>query len=75
MSENEIQATGASWIGTSIKSQKPLSGEELARALDEAIQTNAAANQQPLSVHPIQSALRPGIVTSGFVVVWGAKPS
>ena len=71
MNQNELRATGATWIGASVKSQKPHSGEELARSLNEAIQANAAANQQPISIQPVQTAMRPGIVTSGFVVVWG----
>lgn len=74
MNANELQATGATWIGTSVKSQKPLSGEELARLLNEAIQQNAAASVFPTSIQPIQGAARPGIVTMGFVVVWGARP-
>ena len=73
MNSNDLQASGATWIGTPVKSQKPLSGEELARMLNEAIQMNAAANVFPISVQPVQAAARPGIVTTGFVVVWGAK--
>ena len=73
MNDQPLRATGATWIGVSVKSQKPLSGEELARALNEAVQANAAANQQPISVHPVQAAMRPGVVTSGFVVVWGER--
>ncbi len=74
MNSNDLQATGATWIGTSVKSQKPLSGEELARVLNEAIQMNAAAKVFPISIQPVQAATRPGIVTTGFVVTWGAKP-
>jgi len=71
----EHQANGATWIGTSIKQQKPLSGDELARVLNEAIQLNAAQGIFPISVHPVQAAARPGIVTTGFVVVWGSDPA
>ena len=74
MNSNASQATGATWIGASVKSQKPLSGEELARALNEAIQLNTAQGLEPLSIQPVEAAMRPGIVTSGFVVVWGARP-
>ena len=74
MNSNDLQATGATWIGTPIKAQKPLSGEELARLLNEAIQQNATANVYPMSIQPVQAAARPGIVTTGFVVTWGAKP-
>ena len=73
MNLSESQATGASWIGASIKSQKPLSGEELARSLNEAIQLNAEQGLKPISIQPVQSAMRPGIVTNGFVVVWGKR--
>lgn len=73
MKHQDYLASGATWVGTSVKSQKPLSGEELAMALDQAIQQNAASGLVPLSVHPVEAAVRPGVVTTGFVVVWGAQ--
>ena len=75
MSLSENEATGATWIGASVKSQKPLSGEELARSLNEAILLNAEQGLKPISIQPVQSHMRPGIVTNGFVVVWGPKSS
>ena len=71
MNQQQPIATGATWVGTPIKSQKPLSGEELSRNLNEAIQLNAAQGLTPISVHPVQAATRYGVVTNGFVVVWG----
>ena len=75
MNEQPLRTTGATWIGVSVKTQKPLSGEELARMLDDAIKANAAAGQQPITVQPVQGAMRPGIVTTGFLVVWGQVPT